>query len=79
METMMSDPVNHPDHYKKGGLECIDVIEGLGLGYHLGNALKYMWRAGDKDPSKYVEDLEKCIWFIRRRIEYYEKTHSSDR
>lgn len=62
------DAVNHPQHYTSGKIEVIEFIEDQELGFHLGNALKYICRAGLKDHSKYVEDLEKAIWYIRRRI-----------
>jgi hypothetical protein len=64
--------VNHPRHYNAGKIECIEFIEDQQLGFHLGNSLKYLIRAGKKDPgneAKYIEDLEKAIWYIRRRIE----------
>ena len=67
MET--NDPVQHPAHYTDGGIECIDYIEAKGLGYHLGNAVKYISRAGKKDPAKTIEDLEKAVWYIQRKIE----------
>lgn len=63
------DKVNHPKHYNDGKIEVIEFIEDKNLGFHLGNAVKYIARAGKKDPSKYVEDLKKAIWYIRRRIE----------
>lgn len=63
------DPVQHPVHYTDGGIEVIDYIEAKGLGYHLGNAVKYISRAGKKDPEKEVEDLEKAVWYIQRKIE----------
>ena len=63
------DPVEHPKHYTDGGIECIDYIEAKGLGYHLGNAVKYITRAGKKDPAKTIEDLEKAVWYIQRKIE----------
>ncbi len=63
--------VNHPDHY--GGaddpFETIKIIEALGLGFHLGNALKYICRAGKKDPQTTIEDLEKALWYIGRKID----------
>jgi len=65
-----TDPVN-PDHYKNGKLECVEVIETLGLGYHLGTALKYLWRAGRKGDA--LTDLRKCRWFIDRAIANLEK------
>lgn len=61
--------VEHPSHYTDGKIEVIDFIEDKKLGFHLGNAVKYIARAGKKDPSKYIEDLEKAIWYIRRQIE----------
>lgn len=63
------DKVNHPAHYNAGKIECIEFIEDQVLGFHLGNAVKYITRAGKKDPAKTVEDLEKSIWYIRRKIE----------
>jgi len=62
--------VNHPRHYKSdGGIEAIDVIEGFGLDFHLGNCVKYVLRAGKKDSSKTVEDLRKAVWYLNRAIE----------
>lgn len=60
--------VNHPSHYNSGGIEVIDVIEQWGLGFHSGNALKYICRAGRKNKNP-VEDLEKALWYIRRLAE----------
>lgn len=65
---MKRDDVSHPAHYRVAGLECLDVIEALGLGYHLGNAFKYLWRAGRKDASRTVEDLRKARFYIDREI-----------
>lgn len=64
-----ADRVNHPSHYNKGKIEVIEFIEDQQLGYHLGNAVKYICRAGHKDPAKIIEDLEKSIWYTRRQIE----------
>lgn len=63
------DPVNHPPHYTDGKIEVIDFIEDKKLGFHLGNAVKYIARAGKKDPEKTSEDLQKAIWYINRYIE----------
>jgi hypothetical protein len=60
------DPVNHPYHYKVGGIETIDFIEAKGLTYHLGNAVKYISRADHKGNRK--QDLEKAKWYIDRAI-----------
>ena len=62
----MNDAVNNPSHYTDGKYEVIDAIECWGLGYHLGNALKYISRAGKKDPGKTIEDLEKAAWYLDR-------------
>lgn len=64
-----SDNVNRPSHYTRGKIEVIDFIEDQKLCYHIGNAVKYCARAGYKDPSKEVKDLEKAIWYIKRKIE----------
>lgn len=48
----MSDMVNHPEHYTDGGIETIDFIEAKKLPYHLGNAVKYISRAGKNTPKK---------------------------
>jgi hypothetical protein len=64
-----SDPVNNPDHYTDGGIETIDYIEAKGLGYHLGNAVKYISRAGKKGTNQGLEDLKKAQWYLARAIE----------
>ena len=56
-----------------GSIEVIDVIEGLKLPYHLGNAVKYIARAGHKDPEKTTEDLRKAVWYLNRHIALLEK------
>ena len=66
---MNNDIVNRPAHYTDGKIEVIDFIEDKGLNFHRGNAVKYIARAGKKDPAKEVEDLEKARWYINREIE----------
>lgn len=61
--------VNHPAHYNQGKIEVIEFIEDQNLGMHLGNAVKYIARAGKKDPAKLEEDLAKAIWYIKRHVE----------
>ena len=61
------DMVNNPSHYKMGNLECIDVTQHFN--FNCGNAIKYIWRAGKKDRSKLVEDLQKAAWYINKEIE----------
>lgn len=68
METT-NDVVNHPKHYTDGKIEVIDFIEDKKLGFHLGNTVKYVARAGKKDPNKTIEDLEKAKWYLSRQIE----------
>lgn len=62
----MNDPVNHPSHYTDGKYETIEFIERHGFSFHEGNAIKYISRAGKKDPGKTIEDLEKALWYIKR-------------
>lgn len=62
------DNVNHPAHYTFGNIEVIDFIEDKELGFHLGNAVKYISRAGRKDPARTVEDLRKAAWYLNRQI-----------
>lgn len=64
----MNDVVNHPAHYTDGKIEVIDFIEDKGLDFCRGNAVKYIARAGKKDPDKEVEDLQKAVWYLNREI-----------
>ena len=65
--TMPNDPVNHPAHYTQhpSGIEAIQVTEHMG--FCLGNAVKYIWRADLKADA--IEDLKKAVWYINREIE----------
>lgn len=71
---MTHDAIN-PSHYGagSGGVECIDAIEaaGHGLSFCLGNAMKYIWRAGKKDSA--LQDLQKARWYIDRAIRQLEQ------
>ena len=66
--------VKNPDHY--GGAsnpyEAIKVIENWNLDFHLGNTVKYISRAGKKDPSKEIEDLKKAMFYLDRKIKNLE-------
>lgn len=73
---MNKDNINHPVHYTFGKYETIDVIEDWQLGYHLGNAVKYISRA--KHKGKELEDLKKARWYITRYINALEKTEDGD-
>lgn len=61
------DPVNHPPHYTQhpSGVECIQITEHMG--FNLGNAVKYIWRA-DLKMNEPLEDLEKAVWYLQREI-----------
>jgi hypothetical protein len=63
--------VNHPNHYNThpSGVECIDIVEHMT--FNTGNAIKYIWRAGQKGDT--VEDLEKAKWYIEREIRRIKK------
>lgn len=66
---MSHDAVNHPSHYAEGwsnGAEVIDITENLN--FNRGNAVKYIARAGVKDPDKLVEDLLKARWYLNREL-----------
>ena len=67
--------VNNPLHYGGAGnpYEAIKVIEAWGLDFHLGNTVKYISRAGFKNPEKELEDLKKAAWYLQRRIENLQK------
>jgi hypothetical protein len=68
-----NDTVNHPAHYTQGKIECIDFIEDKRLGYHLGNACKYIVRCQLKNGGKNrIEDLKKAAWYIDRQIKLWE-------
>ena len=58
--------VDHPSYYQ-GKIEVIDFIEDKELGFHLGNAIKYIARAGKKTPDA-KEDIEKAIWYLERYL-----------
>jgi hypothetical protein len=61
------DIINHPAHYTHSAIEPIDVIEEWGLGFHLGNVIKYVARADHKGTR--LADLEKARWYLERAIE----------
>ena len=67
----MKDLINHPEHYKTGGIETIDFIEAKELCYHLGNVVKYIARA--KHKGAYLNDLKKARWYLNRVIEKEEE------
>lgn len=66
-----NDPVNHPSHYTSdpSGIECIQITRHRN--FNIGNAIKYLWRAGLKEDAK-VQDLRKAIWYIEDEIKRLE-------
>ena len=67
-DDILNDPVNHPSHYTQGKIEVADFIADQKLNFDRGNAVKYLCRAGVKDPEKEIQDLEKAIWYIKHEI-----------
>jgi hypothetical protein len=61
------DAVNHPAHYTvdPSGVECIEIVRHRS--FNIGNAIKYLWRAGLKDDAR-IQDLQKAIWYIEDEI-----------
>ena len=75
----ITDNVNHPNHYCEGRkYEPWDVIVDWELDYLTGSAVKYLSRAGRKNPDKEVEDLQKAIAYIEKRIKVLESRKSDD-
>ena len=70
-KTVAKDNVNHPAHYKTGGIETIDFIEAKSLNYNLGNVVKYLTRADHKGNK--LEDLKKAQWYLNREVSKQEK------
>jgi len=64
----MADLVNHPPHYTSdpSGVECITITQHRN--FCVGNAIKYLWRAGLKDDTKTIEDLQKAVFYINQEI-----------
>lgn len=72
------EAVNHPQHYNKGKIEVIDYIEDQDMNFNLGNAVKYISRAGIKNKTTQIEDLEKAKWYIQREIDRLNKITYKD-
>jgi len=77
-----TDNVNHPPHYKKGSIECLDAIkaslsfEGF-KGYLKGNVEKYIWRMDYK--GKPLEDCEKAMFYLKRMIEHLKENNNNEK
>ena len=67
----------HPPHYTRGSIEVWDFIRDQGLSYHLGNAIKYICRAGHKED--YAKDLTKAIHYLENELENVPSKQSGDR
>lgn len=67
------DLINHPPHYTSGKIEVIDFIEDQQLGFHLGQVVKYVARAGKKGVQLTLQDLKKAQWYLNRHIVNLEK------
>ncbi len=69
----MNDVVNHPKHYTidPSGVECIQIVRHRN--FNIGNAIKYLWRAGLKNENTQIEDLHKAIWYINDEISRLQK------
>ena len=67
----MTDMVNHPPHYKRGGIETLDVLEAWMLygDMYRAHAVRYIARAGVKHPAKYAEDLRKAVFYLLREAD----------
>ena len=63
------EKVNHPRHYNRhpSGIECIEIVRHMN--FNLGNAVKYIWRAGLKDTDAEIQDLEKAVWYLNDEIQ----------
>lgn len=75
---MTNDPVNHPRHYisHPSGVECITIARHMT--FNLGNAIKYIWRAGEKDANRTIEDLEKARWYLADEIDRLKSKPASE-
>lgn len=80
----MTEKVNHPSHYNElpafcphcgRAIECIDVVRHMD--FDLGNAMKYIWRAGYKDKDATIVDLQKAIWYLADKIHQLEQATAS--
>lgn len=67
-ELTQEQRINHPPHYTQhpSGVECITVVEHMG--FNVGNAIKYLWRAGLKTEDA-IEDLKKARWYVSRELQ----------
>lgn len=72
-DRVKADKVNHPAHYTRSIIEPALAIRAWGLGFWLGNVVKYIARAGHKDPATLLEDLKKAQWYLTEEIAFLER------
>ena len=74
---MKNDPVNNPKHYTNhpSGIQCIEITRHMN--FNLGNAIKYLWRSGQKDQNPAVQDLEKAVFYIQDEIARIKKEYKN--
>lgn len=74
---MKNDPVNNPKHYTnhQSGIQCIEITRHMN--FNLGNAIKYLWRSGQKDQNPAVQDLEKAVFYIQDEIARIKKEYKN--
>lgn len=72
LKDIQHDVVNHPSWYvgHPSGIECIQITEHMN--FNVGNAVKYLWRQGQKGSGSNIEDLRKAVWYINREIQRLE-------
>ena len=80
VNTIMSEQVNHPEHYQTGKYECIEVMREIFTseqleGFCIGNAFKYLWRANNKEG--FYTNIAKAAWYLNYLLEY-NKEHDND-
>ena len=76
IEHTKNDNIEHPKHYTShpSGIECIQITRHMG--FNLGNAIKYIWRADLKNDA--IEDLKKAVWYLQDEIKKRENSQRSD-
>lgn len=67
--------IDHPAHYQSKGIEAIDVIDAFDLDFCLGNAIKYILRAGRKDKETKLQDIEKAMWYLKWYLQKLEENN----
>jgi hypothetical protein len=75
----ISDPIN-PSHYKQGEIECIEVLEALGIAipFCRGTAIKYLYRTGAKEGNSELQEAKKAAWYVNRLVSILEKAEAKN-